>query len=756
MKHIRTPGRRLAAAAVTIVLAATGGTLTALPATAAPAAAQEVRQTTVPFPRNADVVGAGPSGFLSKTRGTTPEFRWTWYADGSSVVLPGAYALGGGSDLVVTGDGTSDYTSRRLTIHDLSTPATAAAAPVEADLDALGGYHLTGLAGSTLLLTREKDGLWSQHAATLADGALKVRQVLGGPEYDCYAGQEGLGGTDTGSALYQCWIGREQMPARVVVDFATDYGPMYLQGENEYAEDGAVSATHVAWRESRLSGKGIVAHQRGKGTERWIPSDYLNDPLYLVGGWLATGQKAHIDAPSAHAGVPNTTVRPFTLQSVETGEKAVALTAFSSAVAGPGGSLLVRGGTPEHGEGLYRISPRADGGRPDVELVASTGQPTVVALTGSAVPTTLTGDQVARGVDLGWDLSRADVTAWVRLKHVRSGRSIEKQVPVSSAGGAPKVAWHWDGNDLQYGDGTAGPARAGEYEWEVTASPDEGIGPRLVSTGRFTVTRPSAPHDFDGDGTADLFGREPGGLLRSFLSRVTTGGAVRGLSFGDVGAGWQVYDRLETAGNVAGTSWPDVVARDATGVLWLYQGTGDRAKPLSTRTRIGGGWQTYDRIAAGSDVNGDGRPDLLATDRSGVLWLHPGTGNAGAPFSARKALGGGWGVYNEVAAVGNLAGGPAGDLLARDKAGVLWLYLGKGDGTFAARTRIGGGWGGHLNLVGVGDADGDGRADLMAAVAPTPTTTGVTFYAGTGNWKAPFKAGVKTDVTSWARYDVVF
>lgn len=136
MNYSRVPGRsrrghRLTAAAVTIVLAATGGTLTALPAVAAaPTATQEDQQTTVRFPRNADVVGAGPGGFLSKTRGSTPEHRWTWYADGSTKVLPGVSAAGGGSDLVVTGDRTSLSESRVLKLHDMSTPSSAAAAPV--------------------------------------------------------------------------------------------------------------------------------------------------------------------------------------------------------------------------------------------------------------------------------------------------------------------------------------------------------------------------------------------------------------------------------------------------------------------------------------------------------------------------------------------------------------------------------------------------------------------------------------------------
>jgi hypothetical protein len=115
--------------------------------------------------------------------------------------------------------------------------------------------------------------------------------------------------------------------------------------------------------------------------------------------------------------------------------------------------------------------------------------------------------------------------------------------------------------------------------------------------------------------------------------------------------------------------------------------------------------------------------------------MYPGTGRDTAPFAARKRIGTGWGVYDQLTAVGNLAGGPAGDLVARDRAGVLWLYLGKGDGTFSARTRIGGGWGGLGRLVGIGDADRDGRPDLYAEGS---------LFRGTGDWAAPLRPREET------------
>ncbi|MFD3724529.1 FG-GAP repeat domain-containing protein [Streptomyces sp. NPDC058671] len=66
--------------------------------------------------------------------------------------------------------------------------------------------------------------------------------------------------------------------------------------------------------------------------------------------------------------------------------------------------------------------------------------------------------------------------------------------------------------------------------------------------------------------------------------------------------------------------------------------------------------------------------------------------------------------------------------------GVLWTYLGKGDGTFAPRTRIGGGWQVYADIVGIGDGNKDGRPDVYAR-----TPAGATyFYPGTGDYNVPF------------------
>ncbi|MBQ0891497.1 VCBS repeat-containing protein, partial [Streptomyces sp. RM72] len=165
-----------------------------------------------------------------------------------------------------------------------------------------------------------------------------------------------------------------------------------------------------------------------------------------------------------------------------------------------------------------------------------------------------------------------------------------------------------------------------------------------------------------------------------------------------------------------GDGRPDLVARDSAGVLWLYRGTGNASAPFAARTRVGGGWNTYSSLTSAGDLTGDSRPDLIARDSAGVLWLYQGTGNASAPFAARTRVGGGWNTYSSLTSAGDLTGDSRPDLIARDSAGVLWLYQGTGNASapYAARTRVGGGWNTYSSLTSAGDLTGDSRPDLIA------------------------------------------
>ncbi|MEU6852282.1 VCBS repeat-containing protein [Actinacidiphila alni] len=285
-----------------------------------------------------------------------------------------------------------------------------------------------------------------------------------------------------------------------------------------------------------------------------------------------------------------------------------------------------------------------------------------------------------------------------------------------------------------------GPAQ-GDGIFRVTLGTDGRPALRLLA---HAGTPTTALHDFDFDGLPDLLGRDSAGVL-------WRDSAGDGRPRARVGPGWQIYDKIEAVGDVAGLGSPglvpEIVARDRTGVLWLY--SGQEKGGFTPRVRVGPGWQTYTHLTGGSDLNGDGRPDLVAADKSGVLWLYRGTGETARPYERRTRIGGGWQIYDQLAAVGDLAGGPAGDLVARDRSGVLWLYLGRGDGTFAPRTRIGPGWQVYSQIVGAGDVDHDGRADLFGYL---PGTRTVYLYAGTGDPARPFEPRTVSDAQTGNAY----
>ncbi|MET9932007.1 MULTISPECIES: VCBS repeat-containing protein [unclassified Streptomyces] len=171
------------------------------------------------------------------------------------------------------------------------------------------------------------------------------------------------------------------------------------------------------------------------------------------------------------------------------------------------------------------------------------------------------------------------------------------------------------------------------------------------------------------------------------------------------GNGWGVYNKLVAPGDVNDDGRADLVARDHDGTLWLYYATGNRTAPFSARVKLGGGWNAYDQLLGIGDNNGDGWADLLARDPAGTLWFYAGKGDKKAPFAARKAIGGGWGVYNQMFPVGDDNGDGNGELIARDLKGTLWYYAGRGNGTFGVRVQVSstGGWTGVPQFGGAGN-----------------------------------------------------
>ncbi|MFF3909275.1 hypothetical protein ACFYZJ_25590 [Streptomyces sp. NPDC001848] len=328
----------------------------------------------------------------------------------------------------------------------------------------------------------------------------------------------------------------------------------------------------------------------------------------------------------------------------------------------PDGGLLVRGATTD-ADGLFRIWEGSDG-LPSATLVADTGRLAPVKVTESKVPTAVSLEKPGTTVPMEWTLSRANATVDLTLTHTATGKKLTERLsqPVSDS----RFAFVWDG----VLEGISAPD--GAYTWQITATSTDGVGGPATAQGSFQVSRQANPHDYNNNGSTDVLARDASGVLwRDDLLDWPSGSQVTTATRTRIGSGWQVYNQIEAAGNLAGTSTGDLVARDTSGVLWMYLGRGDGT--FATRVKVGTGWQIYKNITGGSDLNGDRRSDLLATDVSGVLWFYKGTGNSSAPFATRVRLGSGWQVCNQITAVGNIAGTAAGDFVARDTSGVLWL-----------------------------------------------------------------------------------
>ncbi|MER7946485.1 VCBS repeat-containing protein [Streptomyces sp. NPDC096079] len=169
-----------------------------------------------------------------------------------------------------------------------------------------------------------------------------------------------------------------------------------------------------------------------------------------------------------------------------------------------------------------------------------------------------------------------------------------------------------------------------------------------------------------------------------------------------IGAGWDAYDRILGPGDLTGDGVGDLLARDRSGTLYVYRTDPGLATPAGTafdaRVKVGTGWQAYDRILGAGDYTGDGRADIVARTPAGELYLYAGTGRGAAPFAARVRIGTGWQAYGKLAAAADLDGDGRGDLLAVDRAGVLYRYSSTGTGAFKPRVAIGAGWNVYRDL----------------------------------------------------------
>ncbi|MEV0607138.1 FG-GAP-like repeat-containing protein [Polymorphospora rubra] len=94
---------------------------------------------------------------------------------------------------------------------------------------------------------------------------------------------------------------------------------------------------------------------------------------------------------------------------------------------------------------------------------------------------------------------------------------------------------------------------------------------------------------------------------------------------------WDQYNLVVAPGDWDGDGAPDLIARRTNGEIVLHRGNGYGGwADGSASVRLGWGiWQGFDTVTAPGDLDGDGKPDLLARKPTGELVLFRGNGKGG-------------------------------------------------------------------------------------------------------------------------------
>lgn len=227
-------------------------------------------------------------------------------------------------------------------------------------------------------------------------------------------------------------------------------------------------------------------------------------------------------------------------------------------------------------------------------------------------------------------------------------------------------------------------------------------------------------NDYNRDGISDLLATAVYGSDRC-LHRWDGNGSGGFRSRVQVGCGWGSYFLPTSPGDLNRDGKADLVAiRKADRCLYRWYGNGSGG--FGSSARVGCGWDSYARSAAGMeflgvDIDGDLDGDLVALNQDNNC-LYRWFGNGSGGFGTSGLIGCGWSDRSHITSPGGINNDGYGDLAAIVGDGTtdycLERWLGYGNGGFGYNVVLRcGDWVAYNSIRGMGDLNDDGYGDLV-------------------------------------------
>ncbi|HEY3008799.1 MAG TPA: serine protease [Micromonosporaceae bacterium] len=258
---------------------------------------------------------------------------------------------------------------------------------------------------------------------------------------------------------------------------------------------------------------------------------------------------------------------------------------------------------------------------------------------------------------------------------------------------APNLDWSGDGHTDLIARDSSGRLREYSGSGFLNDGHNGFNGVAIINFGWSGYTKLLRANSWAGKGTTSILARDSAGNLYRYDDDGTGGIKPRV----KIGSGWNGFNEIVAVNNWTAPGSVNLLARKPNGDLFRYNGNG--AGGFSGGgVKVGAGWNIFDRINSPGSWKGDGKPSLLARKPDGDLFLYTGSGSGGFAGAGVK-MGSGWNMFSRIITPGDWNGDNLLDVIGITPTGSMRLYMTNGKGAWIrTNVTINSGWS-ALNAV---------------------------------------------------------